>query len=125
MPASKGLQMDDIVFIKELKIEMILGIMPHERETPQSVVIDVELFSDIRQSAETDSMQMAVDYAKVAGEIRSWCAAHQPYTVEALATQLAELCLARPMVSEVTLSVSKPNAISGTTSVGVKIHRIK
>lgn len=117
--------MDDIVFIKELKIEMILGIMPHERETPQSVVIDVELFSDIRQSAETDSMQMAVDYAKVAGEIRSWCAAHQPYTVEALATQLAELCLARPMVSEVTLSVSKPNAISGTTSVGVKIHRIK
>jgi dihydroneopterin aldolase len=48
---------------------------------------------------------------------------HQPFTVEALATDIARLCLAQPRVKRVRVRVEKPGALRFAHSVGVEIER--
>ena len=46
----------DIVYIKNLQIECIIGIFDWEREVKQRVSIDLEMSTDIRPAAETDDI---------------------------------------------------------------------
>ncbi|MBE3043071.1 dihydroneopterin aldolase, partial [Candidatus Bathyarchaeota archaeon] len=45
------------------------------------------------------------------------------FTVEALAEDIARLCLRRPGVQKVAVKVEKPGAVTGAESVGVEIER--
>jgi dihydroneopterin aldolase len=44
-------------------------------------------------------------------------------TVEALATDLAKICLEDPQVERVRVRVEKPGAVRFTRSVGVEVER--
>ena len=46
-------------------------------------------------------------------------------TVEALANDLAEICLQEPKVVRVILRVDKPGAVPEADSVAVEIERVK
>ena len=45
--------MSDIVFIEQLEVQAILGILPEERITPQRIVIDLQLETDSRPAAQS------------------------------------------------------------------------
>ncbi len=47
----------DIVFINDLRIETIIGIYDWERKVKQTISLDLEMGTDIRQSAETDAIE--------------------------------------------------------------------
>ena len=55
----------DIVYIRDLRIETIIGIYDWEREVKQTVSLDLEMAHDIRRAAETDDIpicpQLQVD----------------------------------------------------------------
>ena len=55
----------DIVYIRDLRIDTIIGIYDWEREVRQTVSIDLEMASDIRKAAETDDIQHALNYKAV------------------------------------------------------------
>jgi FolB domain-containing protein len=65
-----------------------------------------------------------VDYSQVAKEIRLLVEQARRFTVEALAEDIASLCLAKAGVRMATIRVEKPGAIAGSESVGVEIERI-
>ena len=44
----------DIVFIRELRIDTIIGIYDWERQIRQTVVLDLEMGTDIRKAAASD-----------------------------------------------------------------------
>ena len=115
----------DKVFIKDLRISGILGIYEHERHTPQEMVINATMLTDIRKAAETDEIADCVDYEKVANLLREHAQTARRMTVEALAEDLARICLETPGVREVTIRVEKTQAIADTGSVGVEISRQK
>lgn len=115
----------DKVFIKDLRVSGIIGIYEHERGTPQEIVINAVMLTDIRKAAETDEIADCVDYEKVANRIREHAQTVRRMTVEALAEDLAQLCLETPGVRGVTIRVEKTQAIADTGSVGVEISREK
>jgi FolB domain-containing protein len=115
----------DKVFIKDLRVSGIIGIYERERNTPQEIVINAVMLTDIRKAAETDEIADCVDYEKVANRIREHAQTVRRMTVEALAEDLAQLCLETPGVREVILRVEKTQAIANTGSVGVEITRKK
>ena len=115
--------MSDYIFVRDLYIEMIIGLLPHERETPQPVVLNINVFTSTRTAGGDDDLSSSIDYAALTAEIQAWCRAHQPLTVETLAEDLATLCLANPNAREVHIDVEKPNAIEAARSVGVHIER--
>jgi FolB domain-containing protein len=115
----------DKVIIKDLRVTGIIGIYERERVTPQEMLINAVLYIDTRPAAASDNIAMCVDYEKVANRIKAHAQTSQRLTVEALAEDIANLCLDTPGVWRVNIRVEKTQAIAFTSSVGVEIERDK
>ena len=115
----------DKVFIKDLRVLGILGIHDWERVTPREIVINVTLYTDTRRAARTDEITDCVDYSAMAKKVRAYAESAARMTVEALANDLAELCLEEPRVRKVVVRVDKPGAVAEVASVGVELERAR
>ncbi|MEW5872588.1 MAG: dihydroneopterin aldolase [Chloroflexota bacterium] len=113
----------DQVFITDLVARGIIGVYDHERQEPQDILINITLFTDLRQAGRSDRIEDSVDYHEVARKVQALAENNRRRTVEALAADLAEACLATPGVQRVRLRVEKPGAVRFTRSVGVEIER--
>lgn len=113
----------DIIFLRGLHIETIIGIFDWERESKQTVVLDIEMASDIRKAAETDSIDDALDYKAVSKRLISFVEESQFFLVEKLSEEIAKILLQEFNVSWLRLSLNKKGAIRGASDVGIIIER--
>jgi FolB domain-containing protein len=113
----------DHILINDLRVEAILGIYDWERVTPQPILISVSLSVDTFLAGELDDLSASVDYARLADVLQAHAQIARRLTVEALAADLARLCLEAPGVQKVRLRLEKPHAIDNARSVGVEIER--
>ena len=113
----------DKTFIKDLLVRGIIGIRDWERVTPQEILINVTVFSDITRAAQTDDIAYCVDYSALAKKIQSHAETAARLTVEALANDLAKICLDIPLVQKAIVRVEKPSAVRFAKSVGVEVER--
>jgi len=114
----------DKILIQGLKVDAILGVYERERVITQPVQVDLTLFTNEREPDREDVIDFCVDYEKVSLTVRDHIIRSRKMTVEALAEEVAEICLSMERVREVTVRVLKTNAIGFTNGVGVEIHRI-
>src|SRR5690606_8773153 len=56
----------DKIFLSALRVECVVGIWEWERRIKQTVVLDVEMATDIRRAAASDHIDDTLDYKKVA-----------------------------------------------------------
>ena len=115
----------DSIFLTELKVDTTIGIWDWERKIKQTVVIDLEMGTDIRAAVESDSIEDTLNYKLVAKRVQQFVADSNFMLVEALAGKIAEIILNEFDVPWVKLKVSKPGAIRGSRNVGVSIHRCR
>jgi len=115
----------DQVLIKDLVARGIIGINAWEREKPQEILINIVLFADLKKAGKSDNIKDCVDYSTVAKKVIAHAETAHRLTVEALASDLARLCLEVPGVMKVKLRVEKPGAVRFARSVGVEIERGK
>lgn len=115
----------DKVIIRDLAARGIIGINPWERENEQEMVINLVLFTDIRAAGQSDSIDDCVNYLTVAQMVQTHAETAQRLTVEALATDIAQLCLRTKGVQKVRVRVEKPDAVRFAGSVGVEIERTR
>ena len=83
----------DIVYIRELGVRTIIGIYDWERKQKQLVSIDLEMSSDIRKAAETDSIESALDYKAVAKRLIDFVGNSEFFLIETLAENITEIVL--------------------------------
>lgn len=115
----------DIVFIRELKVDTVVGIYDWERRIRQSVVLDIEMGSDIARGARTDRIEDALDYKAVAKRVAGYVRESEFQLVETMAEKVAELVMQEFKVPWIKITLNKPGAVSGSRSVGVTIERGK
>jgi FolB domain-containing protein len=113
----------DQVFIVDLVARGIIGINDWEREKPQEMVINIVLSTDLHKAGESDNIQDSVDYRTIAKKVLAHAETARRLTVEALAADLAKLCLEEAHVEKVRVRVEKPGAVRFSKSVGVEIER--
>jgi dihydroneopterin aldolase len=113
----------DIVYIRELRIETVIGIYEWERRVRQSVVLDLEMASDVARAAATDNIADALNYKAVAKRVIAFVEASQFQLVETLAERVAEIVLDEFEVPWLRLRVNKEGALRGARDVGVVIER--
>ncbi|MEZ0395658.1 MAG: dihydroneopterin aldolase [Anaerolineales bacterium] len=113
----------DRIFIENLRIRAVLGMYEWERHTPQDILVSVSLFLDARPAARADDLVGSVNYAELAEAIRTLVQQARRRTVEALAEDIARLCLSRPGVRKARVCVRKPQAIAEADSAGIEIER--
>ncbi len=115
----------DKVIIRNLRARGIIGVNPWEREKPQEILINIVLFTDNRAAEASDDIADCVNYRTVAKKVLAHAETAARYTVEALAGDLARLCLEEPGVVRVQVRVEKPGAVRFADSVGVEIERAR
>lgn len=113
----------DIVYIRDLRIDTIIGIYDWEREVRQTVSIDLEMASDIRKAAETDDIQYALNYKAVSKRLIAYVENRNALLVETLAEEIAQIIQSEFNVPWLRLRLSKPGAVRGARDVGLLIER--
>lgn len=113
----------DQIFIHDLVARGIIGINDWEREKPQNILINIVLFADIRKAGEHDDLTYSVNYRSISKKVLTHAETAGRFTVEALATDLAKICLEDNNVKRVRVRVEKPGAGRFSKSVGVEIER--
>ena len=113
----------DKILITNLRAHGIIGVYEHERETPQDILINITLYTDTRRAAETDSLEDCVNYDALSQKIRIHAENARRLTVEALAEDIAQICLDEVGVKKTLVRIEKPEAIDFVEKVGVEIER--
>lgn len=113
----------DIVFIRELKIQTVIGVFDWERTIKQTVSLDLEMATDNAKAAARDHIDDALNYAAVSDRIVAFVEASEFQLVETMAEQVAQIVLQEFKVPWVRLRVSKPGAVKAARDVGVLIER--
>ena len=115
----------DQILIKNLLARGIIGISDAERAQPQDILINITLFADTLKAAQSDRIEDCVNYRTVAKKVLAHVERINRYTVEALAADIAGLCLEDQLVNAVRVRVEKPGAVRFAESVGVEIERTR
>ena len=115
----------DQIHINDLRARGIIGINDWERENPQDMVINITLFLDLRQPGVTDELGDSPSYSAVAKRVLARAQSAERFTIEALAHDLARLCLEDPAIQKARVRVEKPGAIRFARSAAVEIERTR
>jgi FolB domain-containing protein len=113
----------DQVFIKDLLARGIIGINDWEREKPQDILINIVIFTDLRQAGQSDDIADSVNYRTISKKAQAHAETAQRLTVEALAADIVDICFQEEGVLKARVKVEKPNAVRFARSVGVEIER--
>jgi dihydroneopterin aldolase len=115
----------DIVYLNDLRIDTIVGVYDWERRTRQTVILDIEMGTDIRKAAETDDISHTIDYKAVAKRLFSFVGNSEFALVEKLAEGVAAILLEEFNVPWCRVRLNKKGAVRGVRDVGVIIERGK
>lgn len=123
MPATQ--QARDIIFLSDLRVQTVIGIWDWERAIKQTVAIDLEMATDIRKAAASDSIEDTLDYKNVAKRIIDFVEQSSFQLVETMAERIAGIVTDEFGVPWVRVRLSKPGAIRGSREVGILIERTR
>ena len=113
----------DIIFIRDLRVDTVIGIYDWERSIKQTVHIDLELATDIARAASSDRIEDTLNYKAVAKSVIALVETSSFQLVETLAERIVELVREEFSVPWVRLTLNKGGAVRGAQGVGVIIER--
>ncbi|OQX31910.1 MAG: dihydroneopterin aldolase [Candidatus Sedimenticola endophacoides] len=113
----------DIVFLRDLRIDTVIGIYDWEREIRQTVVLDLEMGWDIRPAAASECIDDALDYKAVSKRLQGFVQGSDFQLVETLAERICQIVREEFSVPWVRLTLNKIGAVSAARDVGVIIER--
>lgn len=120
----------DRIRVEGLKVECVVGVYPHERDSVQPLSVDLTLWLDTRTAAIKESLRASVDYAAIAGQVAFLLQSCRFRMLETAAHAVATYLLAPPALGErraaiarVGVQLTKPNALNGMGVPSVFIER--
>lgn len=113
----------DIVYIRDLEIDTVIGIYDWEREIRQTISLDLDMATDIRPAAASEDIGAALDYKAVSKRLIAFVEGSEFLLIETLAERIAAIVLGEFDVPWLRLRVGKPGAVTGSRDVGVIIER--
>ena len=113
----------DTIFIRDLRVDTVIGIYDWERSIKQTVHIDLELGTDIAKAAASDRIEDTLNYKAVAKNVITFVEESRFQLVETLAERIVALVREEFSVPWVRLTLNKGGAVRGAQGVGVVIER--
>lgn len=107
--------------IRDLTVDMSIGIHSAEKQHRQPVIINVRASCDIPKNMDADDYQNVPCYQTITDHIIAMTQARHIELVETLCQKIATLCFQDNRIQSVWVKVEKPNAIPTTNTVGVEM----
>jgi dihydroneopterin aldolase len=117
---------DDRIELRGLRLTGIVGVLPHERVTPQPLEVDLDLHLDVAEAAASDDLAHTADYGAVCDAVERVVATTTFQLLEALVVAIADAVLAVDgRLDAVTVAVRKlePPTSQQLATSGVRVTR--
>ena len=112
------------IFVRGLLVQASIGVHPHEHESTQPIMIDIELDMGDMPAPTEDRLHETLDYSLVADKAEQIALEAHVQLVETLADRIAEWALsADTRVQACAVRISKPQALLKADAAGVEIVR--
>lgn len=113
----------DTIFINALKVNCIIGILPNERVQEQELIVDIKMEHSLKEAVESGDLSLSINYAQVATFVEDFIKERKALLLETLAHELCALILKNFKPKQVTLRLTKTQAVAHTAGVGIEITR--
>jgi FolB domain-containing protein len=113
----------DRLLVRDLLVRGIVGLNEWERKKKQDILINLDIFTDIKSAGISDDVAETVNYRTITKAVIETVEESSFFLVEALATEIARLIIIDHGVGRVRVRVEKPGALRFARSVGVDIER--
>jgi len=113
------------IFIRNLVINVNIGIHPHEIGQTQRLSFDVDLYLTPPTAPLNDNIDNVLNYDFVYEEVQNLTRDRHINLQETLVEELVETCLKRKMVWGVRVATSKLDVYENCGAVGYEIFRTK
>tara|TARA_R110001592_G_scaffold16881_8_gene71532 strand:+ start:3471 stop:3842 length:372 start_codon:yes stop_codon:yes gene_type:complete len=113
----------DTVFIRDLTLNMSVGIYDNERQDKQRVVINIAMAVPSNEGKRLNSINDVVSYEHVVLRIKDIADEQHFDLLETFAERIAEACLLDKNVLSVSVKVEKPDIFQECGAVGIEIIR--
>jgi dihydroneopterin aldolase/2-amino-4-hydroxy-6-hydroxymethyldihydropteridine diphosphokinase len=117
----------DHILIDDLRVTCIIGVLDHERVTPQPLRIDVDMEVDLHDAGQSDDLTQTVHYGEVAIALANLARDTKYQLLERLAQHMTEVVLSFPLVRAVDLRLTKlePPIPEEIGSTAVRLRRVR
>jgi len=114
---------NDRIIIKDLCVECIVGVLPHERKNPQPLILTIKLQTNLQIAAKSKNLSDTIDYFDLANKAVKIVKEGKFHLLETLAEELAKFILKNKLVRTVSLEIQKPKAIPEAKFAAISIER--
>ena len=115
----------DIIFIRDFRLSIKVGLYDWERVAPQTVQFDLEIALPGSGAAQSDNIDDTIDYAKVVQRLEAELRDNKIQLLEKLAEHIAGIVMGEFGAPWVKVSVTKLAALKNVRQLGVCIERGK
>lgn len=114
----------DRILLEGIQVPAALGVTAAERRMRRPVLLDLEVFRDLRAAGRSDRIGQTVHYGHLYQVVEDVAGNVEHKLVEALGERIARAVLEKFDVDAVTVTVRKPKPISGVLEyTGVRLTR--
>ena len=113
--------MKQVINITDLSVTCIIGILPHERQSEQELLVSAWITGDWSASFSSENIEDTLDYTQISDEITSTLIEAKYQLIETAANKCANNILSRADVSQVRILIKKPMAIKSSKYVSFDI----
>src|SRR5262245_55006103 len=112
----------DSILIRDLRVEVLIGIHKRERHVPQTVSIDLDIGIPGTTVFASDKVADTIDYEQVSIRIKALGASQHFRLVETFADRIAKLLIDDSKAPWVKVSAAKIGILPNAKFVGVAIE---
>ena len=115
----------DRIILRDIVCQAKVGVSQTERASPQAVILEAQLFLDLKPAGTADELALSVDYVAIQQTIQK-CAHGKSYRLlETLAEDAADALFQRFAISQVIVRVRKRDLVGpeGPLWAAVEITR--
>lgn len=114
----------DRILLEGIQVPAALGVTSAERRMRRPVLLDLEVFRDLRGAGRSDRIAQTLHYGRIYDVVADVASNIEHKLVEALAERIARAVLSKFDADAVTVTVRKPKPIAGVLEyTGVQISR--
>lgn len=115
----------DRIEISGIRVVTVVGLLPHEREAPQPIMIDLILECDLRDCGRTDEIADTAHYGLMVDKIVEVVRASRDKLLERLGHRICEVALSfeRVVAADVRVTKLRPPVAHDIQSVAACIRR--
>ncbi|MGN1281284.1 MAG: dihydroneopterin aldolase [Succinivibrio sp.] len=113
----------DKIFVNNLKVDCIIGILDYERENTQPLLVSLELETSLTEAGYQGDLSKSIDYALLSSRVKSYIIERKARLLEELGVELCDMILKEFKPHSVMVSLNKPEAIADAQGAGIQITR--